>query len=221
MSKAFLREAVITIAIALLFFTIFQFIVKQIVVEGTSMTRNLEEGQRLFVNKTAYLFQSPEKDDVVVLKPPDQGGIPLIKSIVGLLRGTVQVESGLVYIDDVPLDEPYIEDTPDYALHPVTVPVEHYFVLGDNRNYGRDSHHGWTVPESDLIGEARLSVWPLDKLGLAPNYAHQNEPLVNLWLATAENTTSHISSVCWPRHSWYWISHNEYIHLDLFDQLSR
>ena len=76
----------------------------------------------------------------------------------------------MVYINGAPLDEPYLADDPDYIVASYTIPENHYFVLGDNRNGSYDSHYGWTVDREAIIGKAWLNIWPLDSWGLAPNY---------------------------------------------------
>ena len=48
----------------------------------------------------------------------------------------------------------------------LTVPLDQYFVLGDNRPNSRDSHFGWFVPAENLIGRAWLSYWPPADWGL-------------------------------------------------------
>ena len=175
-SRTFLKEAAFTICLALVIFIAIQAILVQIVVEQTSMIPSIEDGQRVLINKVTYYFHDPERGDIIVFNPLDQSGkIPLIKRIVGLPGETVEIESGLVYIDEFPLEEPYIRSHPNYVLAPIIVPEQHYFVLGDNRNNSRDSHQGWTVPEDNIVGKAWISIWPPDKWGLAPNYAYASK----------------------------------------------
>jgi len=46
-----------------------------------------------------------------------------------------------------------------------------YFVLGDNRINSLDSRSGWTVTETNIVGKAWFSIWPISRLGGVPNYA--------------------------------------------------
>ncbi len=68
------------------------------------------------------------------------------------------------------MDEPYIYAAPQYTLAEVVVPEGRYFLLGDNRNNSYDSHYGWTVERSEIIGKAWIRYWPPDKIGGPGNY---------------------------------------------------
>jgi len=174
--KAILKELGITVLIALVIYFGVQVTLQQYRVEQTSMLPNLEEGQRVFVNKIAFNFKSPERGDIVVFKPVEGiGTIPLVKRIIGLPGDTIEVKSGLVYIDGIPLDESYVIDPPRYSMEPFVVPPQQYFVLGDNRNNSRDSHFGWTVPRDKIVGKAWVSIWPPEKWGLVPDYSYASE----------------------------------------------
>jgi signal peptidase I len=154
-----------------LYITQQQFIIQQI-----SMIPNLYEGQRVFVNKTAYLLHSPERGDIIVFSVsqyPDE--ITYIKRVIGLPGETIEIKSGAVYVNGSKLQEAYVNDNPQYVLKPLTIPDQHYFVLGDNRNYSHDSHEGWTVPQTYIVGKAWISIWPLEKWGLVPNYAYADK----------------------------------------------
>ena len=174
--KALLRDILITAAGVIIIFLVTQNTIQISVIHGSSMEPQLQDGQRLIVNKVVYNFHPPERGDIIVFhltSSPDTA--PYIKRIIGLPGETVEIKQGTVYIHEdgkvLPLDEPYIE-TP--AINPFEgdpIPNEEYFVLGDNRNNSDDSRKRWTVLHKNIIGKAWLSIWPPQKWGLAPNYS--------------------------------------------------
>jgi len=171
--KYILKEIfpLLIMAVAIYFGT--HVIFQQHIIEQTSMTPTLVEGQRIFINK---LVDKPDRGDIIVFNNPDnQKNTLLVKRVIGLPGEEIAVRSGVVYINNSPLTEAYISEMPHYTLPIQTVPDREYFVLGDNRNVSRDSHMGWTVPQDDIIGKACLSIWPLDHLGLIPDYAYADE----------------------------------------------
>ena len=171
--KYALKEVLILLVMAASIYFCVNVIFQQIAIEQTSMIPTLAEGQRIFINK---LVKEPDRGDIIVFENPDNSkDTPLIKRVIGLPGEEVAVRSGVVYIDGSPLIETYVIKIPLYTLPKQTVPDSEYFVLGDNRNASRDSHMGWTVPQDDIIGKAWLSIWPLDHLGLMPDYAYANE----------------------------------------------
>ena len=48
----------------------------------------------------------------------------------------------------------------------VKVPEGQYFLMGDNRLVSQDSRQVGTFKKSDIVGEAKLRIWPLKKIGL-------------------------------------------------------
>ncbi|MNC77484.1 Signal peptidase I P [compost metagenome] len=58
------------------------------------------------------------------------------------------------------IDEPYLKETMNYTFGPVTVPADHYFFLGDNRNVSYDAHL-WPTPfvaKDKLIGKMLVDI---------------------------------------------------------------
>jgi signal peptidase I len=136
-----------------------------ITVKGVSMQPLLHPRQLLVLNRSAYASADgarPQRGDVVVFRHLEPGYDEyLVKRVIGMPGELVQVVAGQVFIDGTPLDEPYVDATDDYS-YPIEggaarVPQDAYFVLGDNRPVSADSHLGWFVPATDLLGQA----WPL------------------------------------------------------------
>jgi signal peptidase I len=167
--KKFLREFLITVALAVIIFVVAQRTVQTYEVFMTSMEPNFHEGQRVVVNKAVYFFGDPERGDVIIFKAPT-GEEDFIKRVIGLPGDTVEVKNQAVYVDGVRLVEPYVAEPPAYTMPAIMVPKDKYFVLGDNRNHSNDSHNNWYVDRKDIRGKAWLSTWPPDDWGIIHDY---------------------------------------------------
>jgi len=173
--KAFFREILVTLILAIVVFFILQATVQSFVVVGSSMEPSLHEGQRLLINKVVYAFHEPERGDIIVFHPPDNQQVDYIKRIIALPGDTIKVKEEAIYINGSPLDEPYINEPPKYTISEQKIAVNEYFVLGDNRNNSNDSHNGWTVPRQNIIGKAWLSIWPPSEWSLVLDYPLQKQ----------------------------------------------
>lgn len=176
----FLRDILVTFVIAALIFFGLQFTVESFIVEGPSMQPGFQNGQRLIVNKIVYRLHEPERGDVIVFKPPNNGQEDYIKRIIGLPGEYVEMKERKVYInkangDMLLLDEPYIKEQTNKAFRGDKIPENEYFVLGDNRNNSEDSRAGWTLPGENIIGKAWLSIWPPDKWGVITDYSYEGD----------------------------------------------
>jgi signal peptidase I len=163
--KGFLREIIITVGLALVIFLLLQTTIQSSIVLGSSMEPNLQEGQRLIINKAVYHFRTPERGDIIILHPPIDPQKEYVKRVIGLPGDTVQVHSGKVLVNGTALVEPYIKSAPTYEMPAVVVPPNSYFVLGDNRNNSNDSHEGWVVSGGGIVGEGWFRIWPMNDIG--------------------------------------------------------
>jgi len=150
--------AVVLIAVGVFF--LLRVTIQSFVVVGSSMEPNLEDGQRLLVNKVVYDLREPQRGEVIVFQPPTGRSVDFIKRIIGLPGDTVEIKDGAVYINDSAIDEPYIKAAPSYTMAKKEIPEGEYFVLGDNRNNSNDSHRWGTLTQENIIGKAWLSIWP-------------------------------------------------------------
>ena len=140
-------------------------------VSGSSMETTLSDKDQLIVDKMTYRFRDPKRYDIVVFPYQYQDNTYYIKRIIGLPGETVQILSGMVYIDGMRLDEHYgneIMENPGTAEEPLTLGEDEYFVLGDNRNNSSDSRASdvGLIHRKDLIGRAWIRVWPLSQIGV-------------------------------------------------------
>ena len=133
-------------------------------VPSASMENNIMTGDRLFGYRLAYVNEEVERGDIVIFKFPDDESQLFIKRVIGLPNETVTIIVGKVYIDDnkEPLYEPYLAQEMVGTFGPYEVPENCYFMLGDNRNYSRDSRF-WEntyVSKDKILGKALFRYFP-------------------------------------------------------------
>ena len=158
----FLDVAKVVLAILL----IWHFVAHPSVVKGQSMEPTFHNDDRLMVDLITYRFTAIERGDVVVLKNPSKPREDFIKRVIGLPGETVDIVNGVVRINDVPLDEPYLKSLEKRSFRKQRVPAAHYFVLGDNRGLSKDSRDSQVgfIPEDYIRGKIRLRFWPIDQI---------------------------------------------------------
>ena len=95
----------------------------------------------------------------------------LVKRVIGNPGDWVDIDqAGNVYVNNIPLDEPYILEK-DYGICdlelPYQVPEGKIFVMGDNRNVSLDSRSKEVgcVAEEQIVGRLTYVVWPLKDYG--------------------------------------------------------
>jgi signal peptidase I len=160
-----LHDLAIAVVVCVLLIT---YVVQAFKVQGTSMSPELRDGERILVNKFVYYFGEIDRGDVVVFWYPEDPELSFIKRVVGLPGETVEIEAGEVLVNGRALEEPYVlgtnEDHRSYGPHEVR--AGHYFVLGDNRKGSNDSRSWGLVPKRYIYGKAILRIWPLGEFGV-------------------------------------------------------
>ena len=77
-------------------------------VEGDSMSTALADQESVLAVRPRFSWNRLRRGDILVLRHPERRDRTFIKRIVGLPNEDVRVDSGLVYLADVLLEEPYI-----------------------------------------------------------------------------------------------------------------
>jgi signal peptidase I len=166
--RGVVRELLSTVVPAVLMAVLMHmFLAQSTVVYGESMQPTFFDQQRLIMEKVTYRLRGPARGDVVVIKDPNHGPVPLIKRVIGLPGERVTVANGHVYIDGELLEESYVGERTEGVTLSWIVPPFHVFVMGDNRNNSRDSRIFGPVPLETILGHAIFRYWPLSKLGSA------------------------------------------------------
>ena len=110
-----------------------------------------------------------------------------VKRIIGIPGDTIRIENGRVYLkkQDVnnfsEIDEVYLNEENKFSTYlkdsrgvkEFTVPIGHYFALGDNRNHSNDSRD-WLAPIEEvhtpyvnyknISGKVLVVLWPPQKI---------------------------------------------------------
>lgn len=186
---AFFRELPILLLVAfVLAFLLRTFVVQVFYIPSQSMEPTLQVNDRMVVEKITYRFRDPRRGEIVVFEgertplPEDEeagdkllrgigqflGVVPanardFVKRVIGLPGDTIRIEEGRVFVNDVPLEEPYVIHEDTKTQGPYEVPEGKLFFLGDNRPNSSDSRYTLGYVDMDaVVGRAALVIWPLE-----------------------------------------------------------
>ncbi|MEC8857574.1 MAG: signal peptidase I [Chloroflexota bacterium] len=182
------KEIIEALVLAAVVFMLLQTTMRNFRVEGSSMDPTLEHGQYLLVNRLVYLnieldrlakivpfwradegssrkaIHAPYRGEVIVFEFPDKNPNnprkDFVKRVVGLPGETIRMHDGVVFVDGVELDEPYLAKKDHSDASEVTLREGEYYVLGDNRAHSNDSRSWSAVPDANLRGKALMVYWP-------------------------------------------------------------
>ena len=143
------------------FLLIYVFIFRPFQVNGDSMLPNFQNKEYTLTNIISLSFGKPELGDVIVFKSPIDPEKDFIDRVIGVAGDTVMLKDGNVYINSKLLNESkYLKDAvKTYGGtflkdgETITVPINNYFVLGDNRLYSTDSRDWGLVSYNLTIGK--------------------------------------------------------------------
>ena len=131
---------------------------------GKSMNGTLDSGDIVVSVKTSNL----KTGDVVAFYYNNN---VLVKRVIANPGDWVDLDrDGNVYVNNVKLDEPYLDDKAYGETNielPYQVPEGKIFVLGDNRSVSIDSRNTsiGCVAEEQIVGKIVYRVWPFNMMG--------------------------------------------------------
>ena len=180
--KSTLREygeaAAIAILLALFIRT---FVVQAFKIPSGSMKPTLLVGDHILVNKFIYGIKipfirntlipisDPKRGDIIVFIYPVDKSKDFIKRVIGLPGERIEIVDSEIRINK----ELYGDSHGFYAnqglktgnpsnedrYSPITVPENHFFVMGDNRDHSYDSRFWGFVPSDSIKGKAFFIYW--------------------------------------------------------------
>lgn len=144
------------------------------VVEGPSMLPTLHNKDILV--RATYRGSTPKFGDIIAFKTDmvhpwkiyRMLGVKkaLVKRVIGVPGDKVVIMNGKVYVNDIELQETYLNDGTTDGEANVVVPEGYLFVMGDNRLNSNDSRGSvGMIQTKDIIGKVILRLYPFDKTG--------------------------------------------------------
>lgn len=153
-------------------------------ITGPAMAPNYENGEKYLACKLFYKVSKPSRGDVILFEYAQSLGYTYVGRIIALPGDVLLIGDGKVYIDGQELKEEYLapgaetesmgarefkevgnyqgvlEETGFQGFisedQKITIPVDSYFVMGDNRNESIDSRSLGLVNSKDIIGKLLL-----------------------------------------------------------------
>lgn len=179
-------EAILIAAIFLAFTNVF--VMKTFYIPSSSMEDTLLIGDHLFVNRFVFgptatslerslLPHRPvQRGDIVIFRSPEDPTLDVVKRCVAVGGDVVEIVDKRLYINGEEVeDDSYTEhrdpfvyrDLPAYSrqqrrrdnMEPYTVPEDHYFCMGDNRDRSYDSRYWGPLPAHLVKGRASMIYW--------------------------------------------------------------
>lgn len=200
-TKDFLKETLDTLVFVIVAVIIIRFFIGELRwIPSGSMRPTLLEKDRLFVEKVTKFVRPLQRGDIIVFYPPEVTlkkdplsifarltgvlcrDIAYIKRIIGMPGDKFEIKqdkdgSYYVYINDIPLDEPYISSKTDWTpcsddmyCGPFVIPEGQFFMMGDNRGNSQDSRFWGFLPKGRVIGRALFLFWPVDRIQMLNKY---------------------------------------------------
>ncbi|CAG9621569.1 signal peptidase I [Sutcliffiella rhizosphaerae] len=156
--------------------------------EGEDLWRNEKTGDHVLIFKSGYMVgMEAEYNDIVVIDSriererrlfdnlresplltkllnEGHGKNYWIKRVIGKEGDTLEYKDGIVYRNGEALVEDFLLEEMVTSFDKITVPKNHVFVLGDNRNNSRDSREIGAVPLENVMGKVVLRYYPFDRM---------------------------------------------------------
>lgn len=161
-------EVVKSIAISLIIAVfIINFLFQIVIVSGKSMVPTLKNNDKLILEKVTYRIIALKRNDIVVIKNPADTRERIIKRVIAVQGDKLKISNNILYINGKTINEQYINEDFMSDYDEIQVPKDSVFVLGDNRNFSKDSRNSEIgfVKLNLIEGKAVIRLYPFNKMG--------------------------------------------------------
>jgi signal peptidase I len=135
-------------------------------VSGDSMIPTLHGNDRLAVERLCRFTHTVKRGQIVIFDSGDQGNGIYIKRVIALPGDEIEINDGVVFLNDEQLQEDYLPEgiytSSGTLTGPLIIPDGYIFVLGDNREVSEDSRYIGCVPYSMLRGRVLFRIYPFN-----------------------------------------------------------
>ena len=153
------------------FILVYAFVGQLLRITGDSMAPTLHNDEQIIAEKLSGRLRALERGEIVIFRHPERADVPLIKRVIGLPGEKFEIKEGKVFINDLPLNEPYTteETYGGESIHTdvnIIIPNGEYVLLGDNRSNSSDSRKWGTIKHENILANAFLVYYPIDNVRL-------------------------------------------------------
>ena len=154
----------------LLFLFIRNYVFRVAEVSGHSMEPTLSHGDFVLLSRVGYWFDDPQVGDIIAFPYREASSEFYIKRISAVAGDVVDFQNNRFVINGQECEYEFanidLRSSGDISL-PLIVDDGKFFVLGDNRNFSKDSRYQsvGSIREQEMIGRVVIRFWPLNRFG--------------------------------------------------------
>ena len=226
-----MEEAKSLLFVAFIAIVIRTLLIEPFFIPSGSMRDTLREGDYLFATKYSYgyskhsflfftpeflkgriLASDPQRGDIIIMRPPHNMDTRYIKRLIGIPGDKIQMVSGILYINDKPIEREYVgkitnENGEEYKRYLEVLPngVKYYAQYSLARPYhgSLDSTQAFHVPEGHYFF-------------MGDNRNESKDSRVDLGFVPFENLIAKAQFIFFSAKEWLWLDKG-----GMMDQMSQ
>lgn len=166
MSRKNIKDWLDALLIAALLAVILYFLFWPVLIDsGTSMENTFFKGDRVIISRFLAYIDNIERGDIVLCKINyNSQKINAIKRIVGMPGDHIKIKKGIVYINDIEIEENYLKYNYTNGDIDIKLSDKEYYILGDNRKSSIDSRYFGPITKKEIVSKVLLKWYPFNDI---------------------------------------------------------